>query len=307
MTYSPLRYPGGKNRLAPFIAKVCIDNRIAGHYIEPYSGGAAVALFLLFEGFMDHVTINDSDRSIYAFWHSVLYQTEDLCELIQKVPVTIDEWRNQREIQMNKDDIDLIELGFSTFFLNRTNRSGIIKGGAIGGNNQAGKYKLDCRFNKEDLIKRIKLIANQREKIDLYNLDAMCLIDMVIEHNEDLENTLFYFDPPYYVEGRSLYVDYYKKAHHQIVSNKIKQMQNAHWIVSYDDAPEIRSLYSDCQMIEYDMFHMAATSKKAKELVFFSPTLRYDAQKFPPNFKLRKSETKTSIVYNEKKSLSQTK
>ena len=294
--------------MAPFVAKVCLDNKITGHYIEPYSGGAAVALFLLFEGFVDHVTINDSDRSIYAFWHSVLYRTDDLCELIKKVPVTIDEWRNQREIQKNKDDMDLIELGFSTFFLNRTNRSGIIKGGAIGGNNQEGKYKLDCRFNKEDLIKRIRMIANQREKIDLYNLDAMCLIDMVIEHNENLENTLFYFDPPYYVEGHSLYVNYYKKTHHQIVSNKIKQMQNAHWIVSYDDAPEIRSLYSDCQMIEYDMFHMAATSKKAKELVFFSPTLRCDAQKFPPNFKLRKSKTKTSIVYDEKKqTLSQPK
>lgn len=301
MTYSPLRYPGGKNRLAPFIAKVCLDNKITGHYVEPYSGGAAVALFLLFEGFVNRVTINDSDRSIYAFWHSVLYQTEDLCELIIKVPVTIDEWRNQREIQMNKDNADLIDLGFSTFFLNRTNRSGIIKGGAIGGNLQTGKYKLDCRFNKEDLIKRIRMIANQREKIDLYSIDAMCLVDLVLEQNENLENTLFYFDPPYYVEGHSLYVNYYKKTHHQIVSNRIKQMQNIHWIVSYDDATEIRRLYSDCPMIEYDMFHMAATSKKAKELVFFSPTLRYDTQKLPPNYKLRKSKTKKSIVYKEEK------
>ena len=301
MTYSPLRYPGGKNRLAPFIAKVCVDNGITEHYVEPYSGGAAVALFLLFEGFVNHVTINDSDRSIYAFWHSVLYQTEDLCELIIKVPVTIDEWRNQREIQMNKDNVDLIDLGFSTFFLNRTNRSGIIKGGAIGGNLQTGKYKLDCRFNKEDLIKRIRMIANQREKIDLYSIDAMCLVDLVLEQNENLENTLFYFDHQYYVEGNSLYVNYYKKTHYQIVSNRIKQMQNIHWIVSYDDATEIRRLYSDCPMIEYDMFHMAATSKKAKELVFFSPTLRYDTQKLPPNFKLRKSKTKKSIVYKEEK------
>lgn len=287
--------------MAPFIAKVCVDNGITEHYVEPYSGGAAVALFLLFEGFVNHVTINDSDRSIYAFWHSVLYQTEDLCELIIKVPVTIDEWRNQREIQMNKDNVDLIDLGFSTFFLNRTNRSGIIKGGAIGGNLQTGKYKLDCRFNKEDLIKRIRMIANKREKIDLYSIDAMCLVDLVLEQNENLENTLFYFDPPYYVEGHSLYVNYYKKTHHQIVSNRIKQMQNIHWIVSYDDATEIRRLYSDCPMIEYDMFHMAATSKKAKELVFFSPTLRYDTQKLPPNFKLRKSKTKKSIFYKEEK------
>ena len=297
MTYSPLRYPGGKNRLAPFIAKVCVDNGITEHYVEPYSGGAAVALFLLFEGFVNRVTINDSDRSIYAFWHSVLNQTDGLCDLIKKVPVTIDEWKKQREIQTNKDNADLIELGFSTFFLNRTNRSGIIKGGVIGGYNQSGKYKLDCRFNKEDLIKRIRMIARYREKITLYNVDAMNIVDVMLANTENTRDILFYFDPPYYVEGHSLYMNYYKKTHHQMVSEKIKQLDDVHWIVSYDDASEIRRLYSDCQTIEYDMFHMAATSKKGKELVFLSPTIVFDPQKLPPNFKLNKTKTKKSIVY----------
>lgn len=297
MTYSPLRYPGGKNRLAPFIAKVCVDNGITEHYVEPYSGGAAVALFLLFEGFVNRVTINDSDRSIYAFWHSVLNQTDDLCDLIKKVPVTIDEWKKQREIQTNKDNADLIELGLSTFFLNRTNRSGIIKGGVIGGNNQLGKYKLDCRFNKEDLIKRIRMIARYREKITLYNVDAMNIVDVMLENTENTRDILFYLDPPYYVEGHSLYMNYYKKTHHQMVSEKIKQLDDVHWIVSYDDASEIRRLYSDCQTIEYDMFHMAATSKKGKELVFLSPTIVFDPQKLPPNFKLYKTKTKKNIVY----------
>lgn len=298
MTYSPLRYPGGKNRLAPFIAKVCIDNGISEHYVEPYSGGAAVALFLLFEGFVNRVTINDSDRSIYAFWHSVLYQTDDLCDLIKNIPVTMDEWRRQREIQINKDSADLIELGFSTFFLNRTNRSGIIKGGVIGGINQLGQYKMDCRFNKEDLINRIRIIANHRESIALYNLDALQLIDIVLEDN-NIENTLFYFDPPYYVEGHSLYMHYYKKTHHQVVSEKIKQLQNVYWIVSYDNAAEIKRLYSDYQIIEYDLNHTAAVSKKGKEIVFLSPNIQYDAQKLPPNFKLKKTKTKKSIVYIE--------
>lgn len=299
MTYSPLRYPGGKNRLAPFIAKVCVDNGITEHYVEPYSGGAAVALFLLLEGFVNRVTINDSDRSIYAFWHSVLNQTDDLCDLIKKVPVTIDEWRNQREIQMNKDDVDLIKLGFSTFFLNRTNRSGIIKGGAIGGYDQTGKYKLDCRFNKEDLVKRIRRIADYREKISLYNVDALNLVDIVLGDNDNQGNTLFYFDPPYYYEGHSLYMNYYKKTHHQVVSEKVKHLQDVHWIVSYDNAPEIKRLYSGCQMIEYDMFHMAAASKKDKELIFLSPTIDFDAQKLPPNFKLKKTKTNKEIIYKK--------
>ena len=299
--YSPLRYPGGKNRLAPFIAKVCVDNGITGHYVEPYSGGAAVALFLLFEEFVNRITINDSDRSIYAFWHSVLYDTDTLCEMINETPVTISEWGKQKEIQANKTNAKLIDLGFSTFFLNRTNRSGIIKGGVIGGLNQLGQYKMDCRYNKEDLMKRIRKIASHKESIDLFNLDALQLIDIIIENNNNLENALLYFDPPYYVEGHSLYTNYYKKSHHQIVSDRIRQMQNVHWIVSYDDAAEIRRLYADCRMIEYDMFHMAATSKKGKELVFLSPTINYDTQKLPPNFKLHKTKTKKSIVYKEER------
>ena len=297
--YSPLRYPGGKNRLAPFIAKVCVDNGITGHYVEPYSGGAAVALFLLFEGFINRITINDSDRSIYAFWHSVIYQSEYFYKLIKETPVTIDEWKKQREIQANKHDVGLFELGFSTFFLNRTNRSGIIKGGVIGGINQLGQYKMDCRFNKEDLIKRIRMIASHRDRIDLYNVDALQLVDLILENNDHPENLLFYFDPPYYVEGHSLYVNYYKKSHHQIVSEKIKQLQNINWIVSYDNAPEIRRLYSDCHRIEYDLNHTAAISKKETELVFISPTIQYDEQRLPPNFKLKKTKTDKEIIYKE--------
>lgn len=297
MTYSPLRYPGGKNKLAPFIAKICTDYAITEHYVEPYSGGAAVALFLLLEGFVRHITINDNDRSIYAFWHSVLNNTDELCEMIQNTPVTIDEWIVQREIQKNKENCNLLELGFSTFFLNRTNRSGIIKGGVIGGRNQNGKYKLDCRYNKEDLIMRIEKIANYKERISIYNEDALTLLDMVFFHDFDLNNMLIYFDPPYFVEGHSLYMNYYRKNDHQIVCDKIKKLSGVNWIVSYDDAEEIRKLYSDCQKLEYYLNHSASSSKMGKELVFFSPSLMYDKSIIPPLFKLKKTKTKKSIVY----------
>jgi len=150
MFYSPLRYPGGKNKLSAFIAKICIDNNINGHYVEPYSGGASVALFLLMEGFVEKITINDKDRSIYAFWYSVLNKTNKLCERIENAELNIEEWRKQKEVQANKKKADLLDLGFSTFYLNRTNRSGIINAGVIGGIQQNGNYLMDCRFNKED-------------------------------------------------------------------------------------------------------------------------------------------------------------
>ena len=147
--YSPLRYPGGKNKLAKFVALICEKNNINGHYIEPYAGGASVALFLLFNDYVKEITINDVDKSIYAFWHSVLYNTDELCELIQKTEINIDNWKKQREIQKNKEAATLLDLGFSTFFLNRTNFSGVINGGVIGGLKQWGKYKIDCRYNKK--------------------------------------------------------------------------------------------------------------------------------------------------------------
>ena len=148
MFYSPLRYPGGKNKLSAFIAKICIDNNINGHYVEPYSGGASVALFLLLEGYVNKITINDRDRSIYAFWYSVLNKTNQLCELIQNAELTVEEWRKQKAVQSNKKNVDLLELGFSTFYLNRTNRSGIINAGVMGGIKQNGNYLMDCRFKK---------------------------------------------------------------------------------------------------------------------------------------------------------------
>ena len=171
---SPLRYPGGKNKLSSYVQQLIKYNNLEKcTYIEPYTGGGAVALRLLFDGVVDNIIINDFDRSIYAFWYSVLNYTDELCSLIEKTPVTMENWFKQRDIQKEKDNVDLLTLGFSTLFLNRTNRSGIIKAGVIGGLNQTGNYKIDCRFNKDNIIEKIKSIANFKEKITLYNLDTL--------------------------------------------------------------------------------------------------------------------------------------
>ncbi len=298
MLYSPLRYPGGKNKLSAFIAKICIDNNINGHYVEPYSGGASVALFLLMEGFVDKITINDKDRSIYAFWHSVLNKTNQLCELIENAEFNIDEWRKQRSIQFNKNNVDLLELGFSTFYLNRTNRSGIIKAGVMGGINQEGDYLMDCRFNKEDLIARIRSIASRKKDIRLYKKDAIKLIDKIQEEANN-ENTVFYFDPPYYLKANSLYMNYYENKNHKKVSEKIKGIKNIKWIVSYDNVPEIQSLYSDCQKKEFSFKHTAYKVREGKEILFFSDnTVQPQIENWNPlRFKLKKTDTSKSIIY----------
>lgn len=276
MFYSPLRYPGGKNRLAKFIAQICVDNNISGHYVEPYAGGASVALYLLLEGKVEKISINDFDRSIYAFWWSVLNKTKQLCELVEKTDITIENWRKMKEVQKNKSKSSLLELGFSTLFLNRTNRSGIISAGVIGGLEQKGSYKIDCRFNKYDIIQKIKQIAKYKKQINLYNIDAVELIQKIKKESKN-KKTIFYFDPPYFLKGPGLYMNSYNESDHIKVAEEIKKIKNIHWIVSYDNEKEIRKIYTwvnKRNTKEFLLQHFAYNSRPGKEVLFFSNTFK---------------------------------
>lgn len=296
MFYSPLRYPGGKNKLSGFIAKLCELNEINGHYVEPYAGGASVALFLLLEGFVNEITINDKDRSIYAFWYSVLNNTDELCKIIEQTEVNVANWYLQRNVQKNKEnEIDLLRLGFSTLYMNRCNRSGIINGGIMGGIEQSGKYKIDCRFNKSEIISRIRRIATHKNCIHLYNDDALDLIDR-IEAIAD-ENTIFYFDPPYYLKANSLYMNHYHDENHQQVANRIMQIKNIRWIVSYDNVPFIQNIYADCMKKEYSFKHTAYKSRVGQEILFFSNNLK-DSE-IPDYNPLNFKSAKNRIIYKE--------
>ena len=276
MFYSPLRYPGGKNKLSKFIAKICIDNDINGHYVEPYAGGASVALHLLIEQKVKYITINDFDRSIYAFWHSVLKDTKSFCSLIEGTEINIDNWQKAKDVQKNKSDAKLLDLGFSTFLLNRTNISGIINAGVIGGIEQKGKYKMDCRFNKQDLINRIEIIAKHEKQIKIHNLDALELIEKIQKESNN-EQTIFYFDPPYYLKGSSLYMNHYKDNQHKEVSEAIKQIKNINWIVSYDNTPEVEKIYewvTKESTKKYSFNHSAYQAREGKEILFFSSSIK---------------------------------
>ncbi len=272
--HSPLRYPGGKNKLAKFVASICEKNDINGHYVEPYAGGASVALYLLMEGYVKEITINDLDRAIYSFWHCVLNENDRFCKKIRNTDVTVEQWRECKQIYKNKGKVSLFDLGFAIFFLNRTNRSGIIDGGIIGGIKQDGDYKMDCRFNKDVLIKKIKSIGKYSDRVHLYNLDALELVEIIRKKKEiDKDNTIFYFDPPYYLKGPSLYMSHYKCEDHEAVSKKIKGIKNIKWIVSYDNVSEIRKMYSSVKKKEYSFFHTAYEIREGKEILFFSKNL----------------------------------
>lgn len=277
--YSPLRYPGGKGRLSDYFKQIYEANSLCeGVYVEPYAGGASVALSLLIDGYAFKVIINDIDSSIYAFWYSVIHKTEELCRLINDTPVNVKTWNLQRRIQKEREKHDLLELGFSTFFLNRTNRSGILNAGVIGGKAQLGKWQIDARFNKNELISRIQRISHHREKVQLHNLDAMRLIEQIID--ELPEKTFIYFDPPYYMKGKDLYLNFYEKDDHISVANKINKINLQKWVVTYDHVGFINELYKNYRKMKYILNYSVSRASKGEELMIFSDNLKIPD--FPP-------------------------
>lgn len=270
--YSPLRYPGGKGKLSHYIQLLVEYNLLTdGHYVEPYAGGASVALSLLFNEFVRTVHINDYDFRIYSFWHSVLFETDNLCRKINETPINLENWEIQKKIQKNPESYSQLEIGFSTFFLNRTNRSGILKAGIIGGKDQKGKWKLDARFNKDDLIQRIKKISRYKNRIKLYNQDAA---QLTIQLSRTLPTkTLFYFDPPYYKKGKDLYINFYEHADHLQISKLIGSLKNKFWLVSYDNNNNIREFYRQFLQRTYELNYHAGEAAKGTEILIYSDNL----------------------------------
>lgn len=268
---SPLRYPGGKGKIANYVKLLMIENELTGRdYVEPYAGGASVALSLLYEGYADRAFINDLNPGIHAFWKSALTQTDELCMLIDATPVTMETWHRQREV-ISSPGADGLDLGFATFFLNRTNRSGIIGGGVIGGLDQSGPWKIDARYNKPGLIQRIQKLGRHRNRVNLSNADA---VDYVASWNDaTLDPAFLYLDPPYFEKGEGLYDNFYDAADHAQIAASVADLAHP-WIVSYDARPEITALYPDAAQIRYGLSYSAASTRATgSEIMFFSEGL----------------------------------
>jgi DNA adenine methylase len=278
---TPLRYPGGKQRLAPFITEVLRSNKLlGGHYAEPYAGGAGVAIHLLLSNHVEHIYLNDSSPAIYAFWRSIQINADEFCRRIASASLTVDEWRRQRYILKHTSGFPQIDVGFSLFYLNRCNRSGIPNGGVIGGLNQQGRWKMDARFPRNELIRRVEAIAKNRERITATNLDAEVFIR---QHVRKLpRRTLVYCDPPYYHQANRLYLDYYKPRDHVRLARTIQKHLKRPWLVSYDDVPEIRRCYTKRDHIFCKVQYNAARAYTGTEIFFASDELKLPDGASPP-------------------------
>lgn len=269
---SPLRYPGGKARLFKYFLRLIHQNRLRDcRYVEPFSGGAALALELLLGHVVDTIHLNDLDRAVYAFWHSAVNRNTELRKRIEAAPVTMDTWHACRDVYRQADESDLLDLGFATFFLNRTNRSGILTGGVIGGLKQQGTWRLDARFNKKNLLQRIEAIGMWKSRITVTQLDACELVEGYVDEGDS--RTLIYLDPPYVEKGPKLYLNAYVEDDHRALGKVVGRL-TCPWVVSYDSHHLVDEIYGRYR--EQDMrLHYSARehTRVGREKVFFSDQL----------------------------------
>ncbi len=270
-TASPLRYPGGKWRIARFFERLLKANyEQPPAYLEPFAGGASLALTLLLRGFVSEIFLNDLDPAVHAFWRCVLEQPERLIRLVERTPISPQEWHRQRKVYRAGTKADDLALGFAFFFLNRTSHSGILNAGMIGGMTQDGAWKIDARFNRPELIERIKRIVERRQAIHVSGIDGL---DFINQHRRRRTKSLVYLDPPYFNAGRDLYLNAYRPEDHSGVREAIDSLQ-APWVVSYDEAPRIRTLYQDVRCRHINLIHTARDTRIGDEVMFFSDRLR---------------------------------
>ena len=269
-TDTPLRYPGGKTQLAPFVIDLLGANDLFyGHYVEPFAGGAGIAWRLLFNNYVTHIHVNDIDPALHAFWYCALHRTDELCERIERGKVTMAAWRRHKAIQKRSRPAQL-DLAVSTFFVNRTSRSGIMDGGVIGGNDQTGNYKIDARFNKSDLLRKIQRIGQYREQVSLSRLDALEFLRTKLKGLP--KTTLVNIDPPYFAKGRELYTNHYIAADHARLAKAVRRLKPL-WMVTYDDVPETRTLYAGLPCYGHELYYSAQIKRTGVELLVLDPRL----------------------------------
>jgi DNA adenine methylase len=286
--YSPLRYPGGKQILGLVLAHLIqINKREGGIYIEPYCGGCGAALGLLFREYVDRLMLNDADYSVYAFWRSILHDTDNFVRLLRDTPLSVDEWRRQRDVYRHPGDNALLDVGFATFYLNRCNRSGVIAGaGLIGGLEQRGTWKLDARFNRVELAQRIERVATYRERISISNQDALTFLRSNVTGK--IANRAFvYLDPPYYLKGSQLYLNHYGPDDHARLAAFVKRECDFLWVMTYDNVSEVQALYRRFRCVSFNIGYSARDWRIGREIMILRPGLKFPERwrvKIPSRF-----------------------
>jgi DNA adenine methylase len=237
-------------------------------YVEPFAGGAGVGLRLLFDEYADEIVLNDLNAGIAAFWHCVFGEASALLERIEASEATVEEWRRQHAVY-HQDDASTAELGFATFFLNRTNRSGILDARPIGGLEQTGKWKIGARYDKDMLGKRIRRLASYSSRVTVRDDDGIAFLKDQLTRDD----VFVYADPPYLVHGDDLYLDTFTWQDH----GRLAALLGAHdggWVLTYDaDDRILDPLYPGLRCARFATSHTAAIQHVGDEYAVFARNL----------------------------------
>lgn len=278
-SYTPLRYPGGKAKLGPYLSALLqANNLVDSQYAEPYAGGAGAGLFLLFRGYVSSLRLNDIDRCVVAFWRAVLNHNEAFARRVERASLTVNEWDRQREVVRSSSMGE--DLGFAFFYLNRTNHSGIMNAGIIGGRKQQGPWSIDARFNRKELAGRIRAIGAMRRHISVARWDALDFLDDV--QQQKMRRMFVYLDPPYYKKGHELYTNFYGPHDHATIAEHLELFTKP-WMMTYDDCAAIRRLYRGHRLQSSTLSYSARRVRRGREVVI------YGASVVPPGFRSRRA------------------
>ena len=275
-SYSPLRYPGGKAKLADFLIEVLRANGLREpEYVEPYAGGAGAALRLLCEEYVESITINDADPRIRCLWEALTQHNDAFLGMLDDVEVTVEEWRRQREVYLACCVDEVVQLGFATFFLNRTTRSGIVhNGGPIGGYDQQGNFKIDARFSRAELARRIRRIGVYADRIDVSGMDGLALLQQIDADEGRAVRAFVYLDPPYYAKGAELYLNRFTHAQHAELAAYLTDRRRFRWLLTYDNVSEVRELYRPLSQLAFSLSYSAYDRRTGEELLIHSEELQ---------------------------------
>ncbi|WP_082016210.1 DNA adenine methylase [Aureimonas altamirensis] len=264
---SPFRYPGGKAFLFKYLAQR-LERLVPGArlYAEPFCGGAGAAVILLKMGAVSHLHLNDVDPRVYSAWKAILEETDRFVDAIQTTSIDLKAWYAARDVVQVADQYTF-ELGFATFFLNRTSRSGIVSGaGPIGGYDQRGNWKIDARFNRDALSERVRWLGSVREAITLTSEDALKFLTRS-STRLPLDRTLFFVDPPYVKAGGRLYLNAMDNGKHIALSDMLQDGTLPHWVLTYDDHPLIRQLYAKKTIDDLAVTYSLQKKRKEREIL----------------------------------------
>ncbi|MDN2567923.1 DNA adenine methylase [Aquibium sp. A9E412] len=266
---SPFRYPGGKGFLTGYLASQ-LETLTAGdrHYAEPFCGGAGAAINLLEDGAVATIHLNDADIRVHSAWRAIVQETDRFLERLANVPLTLEEWHASRDLLISSEAGEYsFELGFATYFINRTSRAGIILGsGPIGGYRQTGRWKIDARFYRESMSRRIAWIGENRDRIRLTNEDALVFMARA-KDRMPLERTLLFVDPPYVQAGSKLYLNAMSESKHSALADMLQSGGYPHWILTYDNHPLIHRLYADFTLRSIQVNYSLRSARKEREVL----------------------------------------